>query len=219
VLTTTYGFPPWPTIFLAMVMTGAAAYAIGIPTLKLEGHYLVMATLGFNVIISIVLIQLEPVTGGPSGFSASPPAGRRMGPQYGREDLLPPVGGLDRLSDPFLEFDPLQGGPGHGRAAPERGCRAVRGIDTEGYKVKIFVLSAVLASLSGSLYAHYITFISPGTFSFFYSSKWSPWCWWAGEARSGGRSSAHSSSPCCRKACMREGVQRPGLRAESSRWS
>jgi branched-chain amino acid transport system permease protein len=43
------------------------------------------------------------------------------------------------------------------------------GIDTERYKVKIFVLSAVLASLAGSLYAHYLTFISPGTFSFFYS--------------------------------------------------
>jgi branched-chain amino acid transport system permease protein len=43
------------------------------------------------------------------------------------------------------------------------------GIDTDGYKVKIFVISGVLASLAGSLYAHYITFISPGTFGFFYS--------------------------------------------------
>jgi branched-chain amino acid transport system permease protein len=43
------------------------------------------------------------------------------------------------------------------------------GIDTEKYKINIFVLSAVLASLAGSLYAHYITFISPGSFSIFYS--------------------------------------------------
>jgi branched-chain amino acid transport system permease protein len=43
------------------------------------------------------------------------------------------------------------------------------GIDTETYKVKIFMLSAILASLAGSLYAHYLTFISPGSFSFSYS--------------------------------------------------
>ena len=43
------------------------------------------------------------------------------------------------------------------------------GIDTQSYKVKIFVISAILGSLAGSLYAHYITFISPGTFSFYYS--------------------------------------------------
>jgi branched-chain amino acid transport system permease protein len=43
------------------------------------------------------------------------------------------------------------------------------GADTEKYKLNIFVISAILASLAGSLYAHYITFISPGTFSFFYS--------------------------------------------------
>ena len=43
------------------------------------------------------------------------------------------------------------------------------GINTEKYKINIFVMSAILASLAGSLYAHYITFISPGTFSIFYS--------------------------------------------------
>ena len=43
------------------------------------------------------------------------------------------------------------------------------GIDVETFKIKIFVTSAVLASLAGSLYAHYLTFISPGSFSIFYS--------------------------------------------------
>ena len=71
ILTATYGFPVWPTIFLAMALTAGVAFGIGIPTLKLEGHYLVMATLGFNVIVYIVMLQLEPVTGGPSGFSAA----------------------------------------------------------------------------------------------------------------------------------------------------
>jgi branched-chain amino acid transport system permease protein len=43
------------------------------------------------------------------------------------------------------------------------------GVDTDKYKTKVFVLSAIFASLSGSLYAHYLTFISPRSFDFYYS--------------------------------------------------
>ena len=43
------------------------------------------------------------------------------------------------------------------------------GINTADYKVKVFVLSAMFASISGSLYAHYITFISPSSYDFYYS--------------------------------------------------
>ncbi len=170
VLTTTYGLPVWPTILLAMVVTGLTAFALGIPTLKLEGHYLVMATLGFNVIVYIVMIQLEPVTGGPSGFAGIP----RL-----------QVGGFAFDSDRkmyfllwflviialLLSLNLIHSRVGRAMAALSQNEIAARcaGIDTDAFKVKIFVLSAVLASLAGSLYAHYITFISPGTFSFFYS--------------------------------------------------
>ncbi|NWF55294.1 MAG: branched-chain amino acid ABC transporter permease [Syntrophaceae bacterium] len=170
ILTTTYGFPIWPTLFLAMALTAAVAFAIGIPTLKLEGHYLVMATLGFNVIVYIILLQLEPVTGGPSGFAGIP-----------RLELDGWVFDSDRkyyyllwgvsLGTLLLSLNLIHSRVGRAMAALRQNEIAARcaGIDTETYKVKIFVLSAVLASLAGSLYAHYITFISPGTFSFFYS--------------------------------------------------
>src|SRR4030042_3665095 len=72
IFTVTFGLPLWPAIIVAMAVTGMIAFAIGIPTLKLEGHYLVMATLGFNIIIYILMIQLETVTGGPSGFAGIP---------------------------------------------------------------------------------------------------------------------------------------------------
>ena len=170
ILTATYGFPVWPTIFLAMAITGGIAFVIGIPTLKLEGHYLVMATLGFNVIVYIVMLQLEPVTGGPSGFSGIP-----------RLELGGFIFDSDRkyyyllwavsLGALLLSLNLIHSRVGRAMAALRQNEIAARcaGIDTETYKVKIFVLSAVMASLAGSLYAHYITFISPGTFSFFYS--------------------------------------------------
>ena len=170
VLTTTYGFPVWPTILLAMVITGMVAFAIGIPTLRLEGHYLVMATLGFNVIVYIVMIQLEPVTGGPSGFSGIPRmqvAGYIFDSDRKIYFLLWAVS----LGSLLLSLNLIHSRVGRAMAALSQNEIAARcaGIDAERYKVKIFVLSAVLASLAGSLYAHYLTFISPGTFSFFYS--------------------------------------------------
>ena len=170
ILTTTYGFPAWPTILGAMAITAGIACAIGIPTLKLEGHYLVMATLGFNVIVYIIMIQLGAVTGGPSGFAGIP----RL-----------QVGGFVFDSDRkiyylfwavsiivlALSLNLIRSRAGRAMAALSHNEIAARctGIDTETYKIKIFVISASLASLAGSLYAHYISFISPGSFSIFFS--------------------------------------------------
>jgi len=170
IFTTTYSLPLWPTILMAMVITAMIAYLIGIPTLKLEGHYLVMATLGFNVIIYIILIQFEAVTGGPSGFAGIPRlqvGGWTFDSDFKVYFLVWAIS----IGALLLSLNLIHSRVGRAMAALSHNEIAARcaGIDTEGYKVKIFVLSAILASLAGSLYAHYITFISPGTFSFFYS--------------------------------------------------
>ena len=170
VLTTTLGFPTWPTILLAMVLTGGVAWVIGIPTLKLEGHYLVMATLGFNVIVYIVMLQLEPVTGGPSGFAGIPRL-EFMGWRFDSDRKFYYLSWSVAIGILLLSLNLIHSRVGRAMAALNQNETAARcaGIDTEAYKVKIFILSAALASLAGSLYAHYLTFISPGTFSFFYS--------------------------------------------------
>jgi branched-chain amino acid transport system permease protein len=170
IFTTTYGFPLWPTMIMAMVFTGIIANVIGIPTLKLEGHYLVMATLGFNVIVYIVMVQLDAVTGGPSGFAGIPrlQIGNFAFDSDRRVYYLLWAVSIVVL---FLSLNLIHSRVGRAMAALSHNEIAAKcaGVDTENYKVKIFVISAVLASLAGSLYAHYITFISPGTFSFFYS--------------------------------------------------
>jgi branched-chain amino acid transport system permease protein len=170
ILTTTCGFPIWPTLLLAMVLTGMVALAVGIPTLKLEGHYLVMATLGFNVIVYIVLIQLESLTGGPSGFAGIPRL-QILGFTLDSDRKIFFLLWAASIGSLLLSLNLIHSRVGRAMAALSQNEVAARcaGIDTQSYKVKIFVLSAVLASLAGSLYAHYLTFISPGTFSFFYS--------------------------------------------------
>ena len=172
ILTANYGFPPWPTMVLAMIVTGLAALIIGIPVLKLKGHYLVMATLGFNVIVYICMIEMEELTGGPSGLSGIPnltlgrfalDSDRSMYWMIWGTAFLVVVGALNLV---------------HSRVG--RGLKAIHGsevaaaalgINTRAFKIKIFVASAVLAALSGCLYAHYITFISPKTFDFHYSIR------------------------------------------------
>ncbi len=170
ILTATYNAPPWPTLVLVMVFTAAVAYGLGIPTLRLEGHYLLMATLGFNIIVYILMVQMEFWTGGPSGFSGIPPL--RLGQFAIQKDLH----FYWLIWSFFLATFMLSLNLEDSRIG--RALRAIHeneliansmGVNTERYKVLIFAISAAYASLAGSFYAHYLTFISPKTFDIFYS--------------------------------------------------
>jgi branched-chain amino acid transport system permease protein len=168
--TAMYNAPPWPTLLAVMVFTAVVAYVLGIPTLRLEGHYLVMATLGFNIIVYILMVQMEYWTGGPSGFAGIPPL--NLGP-------FPIEGDLHYywllwsffLAIFFLSLNLVDSRVGRAlRAIHENELVAnAMGVNTERYKVIIFAVSAAYASLAGSLYAHYLSFISPKTFDIFYS--------------------------------------------------
>jgi len=169
-LTGSFGFPPWPTILLAMALTGLVAFLIGVPTLKLAGNYLVMATLGFNLIVNIVIVQWDDLTGGPSGFPGIPTL---------------TLGGFAFDSDLrwyfLIWFFTLAGLVLALNLVDSRVGRALRaihgspvaaatlGVNVARFKAAVFVLSALYASLAGSLYAHYLSFISPKTFDVFFS--------------------------------------------------
>ncbi|MBW2452732.1 MAG: branched-chain amino acid ABC transporter permease, partial [Deltaproteobacteria bacterium] len=71
-MTGEYGFWPWPTIVLVAIGSALIAFLVGLPTLRLHGHYLAMATLGFNIVVYTVLVQWDELTGGPSGYSGIP---------------------------------------------------------------------------------------------------------------------------------------------------
>ncbi len=170
ILSVTYGISPWIAIILAALVTATIALIIGIPTLKLHGHYLVMATLGFNLITNIIIVQCDSVTGGPSGFPGIPPLsiGRwaidsdiRMYFLIWSVTLVAIIFGLNLARSRV----------GRGLRALHSGEAAANcmGVPTRIYKIKIFVLSAVFASVAGSLYAHYLSFVSPKTFDIFFS--------------------------------------------------
>jgi branched-chain amino acid transport system permease protein len=169
-MTTEWGFWPWPSIVLVALGTGVVALLVGIPTLRLHGHYLAMATLGFNIVIYTVLVQWDELTGGPSGFAGIPSLSIGSW-QFDTDLKLHYLVWAAALICLTLGLNLVRSGVGRGLAAlagDEIAARSL-GVDTRRAKVKVFVLSAVLASLAGSLYAHTFGFVSPDTFGIFAS--------------------------------------------------
>jgi len=161
---------PWLIILLAMLLTGAVAYLIGIPTLKLKGNYLVMATLGLNIIFGIILVEWDSVTGGANGMAGIPNltvGGLRFDSDLKFYFLIWGLS-LVALSASLSLVDSRVGRALKAIHGSEVAANTL-GIDTHKYKVKVFVLSAMFASLAGSLYAHYITVITPKSCDIVYS--------------------------------------------------
>jgi branched-chain amino acid transport system permease protein len=172
ILTSKFGWSPWPAMCFGMVLTGAVAFVVGVPSLKLKGHYLAMATLGFGVILFVVFNEEVWLTGGPSGFADIP--GIAVGP-WEVDTPLKYYYFVWFFVGVVLLFSLNVIHSRVGRAlrsihGSEAAANAM-GIPTPYYKTRIFVISAVFASLGGSLYTHYMTFLSPSSFDLFWSIK------------------------------------------------
>lgn len=170
ILTTKYQINPWIAMLCGLLLTAIIAYIIGVPSLKLKGHYLAMATLGFGEIMYIAFNELSVLTGGPSGLGGIPnlSIGKfTLNTDFRLYCIVWPI----VLISIILILNIVNSRVGRAlRAIHGSETAAVcMGINTSKYKVQIFVLSAILASLSGSFYAHFVTFISPSSFGFMQS--------------------------------------------------
>jgi branched-chain amino acid transport system permease protein len=171
IATVTFAIPPWPAMFLVAVLVALVALLIGIPVLRLSGHYLAMATLGLNFVVHSILLQWDEVTGGPSGFSGIPYLAFGNFEFYDELRLHYLLWGFALLAL-LLCLNLVRSGVGRGLAAlaGDETAAAALGVDTRTAKIKVFVLSAVLASLAGSLFAHTYSFVSPDSFGIFTSA-------------------------------------------------
>jgi len=170
ILTTDYGFWPWPTMALVAAGVALVALIVGLPALRLSGHYLVMATLGFNIVVYTVFIQWDTLTGGPSGFSGIPYLSV-FGWEVDSDIKLHYLVWTFAMICLTLSLNLVRSGVGRGMAAVagDETAAAALGVNTRAAKVKVFMFSAVLASLAGSLYAHCFSFVNPDTFGIFAS--------------------------------------------------
>lgn len=170
---------PWSGMLAGVLVTGLVAYLLGGQVLRLKGHYLAMATLGFGIIVEIVFKQWTAVTGGSSdGIFGIPTI------------EVPWLGSISRMTGAragalveyyylvwAFVFVCLVLGVNIVRSRVGRAFRAVHGsevaaeslgVDTGRYKVQVFVLSAAISSVAGSLYAHQagVGYIHPSEFGF-----------------------------------------------------
>lgn len=165
-LTRDYAFSAWIGIAAGLCGTALVALVIGAVTLRLRSHYLPLATIAWGIALSVVFVAWIGVTGGPNGFDNIPPLGV-FGWQVRNDRVFTGIiwFALAVVIVSLHHFQTTRMG---------RAVRAVRvnelmagtfGIDTLWLKVRVFILSAVLAGLAGALYAHLLRFISPTPFS------------------------------------------------------
>ena len=169
VLPTHFGWHPLVAMAAGAIATGLLAAILARPIFKLKGHYLAMATLGLGIIINITIRTEAALSGGPDGMPV--PAMSLLGVDLTEDSQwywimafilsLSVWASLNLIDSPFGRA--LRALHGSEVAAQVAGINVVR------YKVSIFVISAVFASIMGSITAHYVGFVTPNIADFFHS--------------------------------------------------
>jgi branched-chain amino acid transport system permease protein len=167
ILATREILPPWGGIIVAAAAVAVVAYVIGAPLLRLRGYYLACATFGLLLIVEIVLAQLEPITGGYDGLMGIPSLS-----VFGftlRGDFHYYFVSWGFCLGCLWFFHNLMNSR-IGRAIKalhdsEVAASSV-GINVPRTKLHVFVLTAIMASVAGSIFCFYLQFTTPSLFGF-----------------------------------------------------
>ncbi|HME45490.1 MAG TPA: branched-chain amino acid ABC transporter permease [Syntrophorhabdales bacterium] len=171
ILVVKVGLSFWLALPCSGLIAGLVGYFLGFTSVRFKGSYLAMATLSFGVIFSIIVLEWTGLTGGAGGYP---------------ENIPRPEIGSFKLDTEFKYFylvwafvlaifictrNLVRSRVGRALYAINENETAagVIGISATRYKLKVFTISAVYAGLAGSLYAHYATYISEESFTFFFS--------------------------------------------------
>jgi branched-chain amino acid transport system permease protein len=139
----------------AGILPALVALIIGIPTLRLSGVYLAMATLGFGEVVRVIVLNME-ITGGPMGLNGIPQKTEFWHIVLLLSLTLYLLARL-RRSRTGRAFEAIK--------ADEIAARLM-GVNVPAYKLLAFVLGAVIAGIAGGLNAHYTFTIGPGNYAF-----------------------------------------------------
>lgn len=159
-----YGLPIAVGWILAIVVAAAASWCVGKITLRLRADYLAITTFGVAVVIQLVALNAEPLTGGPFGIGFIPRPFASLAEQVALYDVLHLLLVAAVLAAVYLVLERLAGSP-WGRV-----LRAIRedeeaavslGKDANGFRLQAFVLGGAIMGLAGAIQAHFIGFIAP----------------------------------------------------------
>ena len=163
-LTTAHGSSPWLGLVFALGLTGAAALAIGVLTLRLGGHFLPLSTIAWGLSIALLFGHVDAF-GRHTGLANVPPL------RIGGFSLVEPqaiyylIWVLVGLAFVFNR-NMLQSRPGRAIRSLRGGAVLLASVGADAFRVRLtlFVIAALLAGLAGWLYAHMNRFVSPSPF-------------------------------------------------------
>ncbi|MFO1074857.1 MAG: high-affinity branched-chain amino acid ABC transporter permease LivM [Geminicoccaceae bacterium] len=189
----TFGLGFWACLPLAGILAASFGVLLGFPVLRLRGDYLAIVTLGFGEIIRIVLLNWQPVTGGPNGvsgiprpsffgleFDRNPPAGETafhqfFGIDYSSQHRIVFLYFLILVLALVTNFVVLRlrrlpiGRAWEALREDEIACKAL-GINPTHTKLTAFALGAMFGGFAGSFFATRQGFVSPESFTFIESA-------------------------------------------------
>jgi branched-chain amino acid transport system permease protein len=160
------GLSPWLGLLIGALVAALAGVAIAFPSLRLRGDYLALATFGFGVIVYSISKNWVSVTRGPLGLPGIPGFsffGYELSEIWSYLILVTIFVFINYftlrrvVNSPFGRI--LQG------IREDEIAALAMGKDVNRHKIMVFVIGAFFAGIAGSLYAHYITFIDPSSFT------------------------------------------------------
>jgi len=163
-LTTRYGTSPWLTLPMALVMTLAIALCLGFITLRMRGHYLPLATIAWGISLYFLFGNLD-FLGGYTGLTGIPPLSL-PGIELRQERHFFYLIWAIALCALWATDNLLDSRPGRAIRALKGGLEMAEafGVDAARLKIIVFVYAALLACISGWLYAHLQRFVNPSPF-------------------------------------------------------
>jgi len=163
------GLPSWAALLIGALLSALLAYLVGRPILRLRGHYLAVATLGFGVLVAMVITTESRWTGGPDGMPVAKLSlfGWRAS---GSDTWYWITGGLLVLGSWLaLNLNDTPTGRALRALHDSEVAARVAGVDVARFKLQAFVIAAVYASLAGSMLALMNGFINPDQAGFLHS--------------------------------------------------
>jgi branched-chain amino acid transport system permease protein len=148
-----------PALLAAIVLGGTlaaiAGYLVGLPSLRLRGDYLAIVTLGFGEIIRVLILNID-VIGGARGLPGIPAWANLFWVGLAVAAVIAVARHIATST--------------HGRALfairDDEVAAEALGVNTTGYKVLAFVIGAFFAGVAGALFAHFISYLNPNSFTF-----------------------------------------------------
>ena len=166
ILCVNYGLSPWLGLAAAPLATGLIGLLLGFPSFKLKGPFLVVNTIAFSEIVRIVILNNERITGGPFGLNRIPTIASGLPLYY----FMLVVGFLAAMATLRLSRSSI--GLALKAIREDEVAAEAMGVHVRNYKLLAFVISSVLAGLSGVFFANMAGYLNPDSFTINESSTY-----------------------------------------------